>query len=41
MFAILETGGKQYKIAEGDILEVELLPAELVELTSGPHKILR
>lgn len=31
MFAILETGGKQYKIAEGDILEVELLPAELVK----------
>ncbi|MCP4155731.1 MAG: 50S ribosomal protein L21 [bacterium] len=25
MFAILETGSKQYKVAEGDILEVELL----------------
>lgn len=25
MFAILETGGKQYKVAEGDILDVELL----------------
>jgi large subunit ribosomal protein L21 len=31
MFAILETGGKQYKVAEGDILEVELLPAEFVK----------
>jgi len=31
MFAILETGGKQYKVAEGDILEVELLPEELVK----------
>ena len=31
MFAILETGGKQYKVAEGDILEIELLPAELVK----------
>jgi len=31
MFAILETGGKQYKIAEGDILEVELLPEELMK----------
>ncbi|MBU4404216.1 MAG: 50S ribosomal protein L21 [Candidatus Aminicenantes bacterium] len=31
MFAILETGGKQYKIAEGDILEVELLPEEFVK----------
>jgi large subunit ribosomal protein L21 len=25
MFAILETGRKQYKVAEGDVLEVELL----------------
>ncbi len=25
MFAILETGGKQYQVAEGDVLEVELL----------------
>lgn len=25
MFAILETGGKQYKVEEGDILDVELL----------------
>jgi len=31
MFAIIETGGKQYKVAEGDILEVELLPAELIK----------
>ena len=31
MFAILETGGKQYKVAEGDILEVERLPEELVK----------
>ena len=31
MFAILETGGKQYKVAEGDILEVELLPEKLVK----------
>ncbi|MBN2346951.1 MAG: 50S ribosomal protein L21 [Candidatus Aminicenantes bacterium] len=35
MFAILETGGKQYKVAEGDILEVELLPAELVKKNSA------
>ena len=35
MFAILETGGKQYKIAEGDILEVELLPEELVKKNSA------
>lgn len=28
MYAIIETGGKQYKVAEGDILRVELLKAE-------------
>lgn len=30
MFAILETGSKQYKVAEGDILEVELLNKEKI-----------
>jgi len=25
MFAILETGGKQYKVEEGDVIEVELI----------------
>lgn len=30
MFAILETGGKQYKVEEGAILEVELLDKKLV-----------
>ncbi|MGE0386723.1 MAG: 50S ribosomal protein L21 [Gammaproteobacteria bacterium] len=28
MFAVIRTGGKQYKVAEGDVLEVELLPQE-------------
>ena len=27
MYAINETGGKQYKVEEGDILKVEKLPA--------------
>lgn len=27
MFAIIETGGKQYKVAEGDLLQVEKLAA--------------
>ncbi|HHY03905.1 MAG TPA: 50S ribosomal protein L21 [Thermoanaerobacterales bacterium] len=27
MYAIIETGGKQYKVEEGDILKVEKLPA--------------
>ena len=28
MYAILETGGKQYRVAEGDIIVVEKLPGE-------------
>ena len=28
MHAIIETGGKQYKVAEGDTLFIEKLPAE-------------
>lgn len=28
MYAIIETGGKQYKVAEGSILRVEKLPVE-------------
>ncbi len=28
MFAVVKTGGKQYKVAEGDIIQVEKLPAE-------------
>ena len=28
MFAILETGGKQYKVRPGDTLQVEKLPGE-------------
>ena len=28
MFAIIESGGKQYKVAEGDIINVELLKGE-------------
>ena len=28
MYAILETGGKQYRVAEGDVIVVEKLPGE-------------
>ena len=28
MYAIMETGGKQYKVAVGDMVNVELLPVE-------------
>lgn len=30
-FAVIETGGKQYKVAVGDVLDVELLGGELSE----------
>ena len=29
MYAIIQTGGKQYKVAKGDKIQVELLPADL------------
>ncbi len=28
MYAIVETGGKQYRVSEGDTLKVEKIPAE-------------
>ena len=28
MFAIIETGGKQYKVSEGDVIRVELLDVD-------------
>lgn len=30
MYAILETGSKQYKVEEGDVLEVELIQKEKI-----------
>jgi large subunit ribosomal protein L21 len=29
MYAIIETGGKQYRVEEGSVLNVELLPSEV------------
>lgn len=28
MFAVVKTGGKQYKVAQGDVIQVEKLPAD-------------
>jgi large subunit ribosomal protein L21 len=33
MYAVIETGGKQFKVEEGQRLDVERLPADEVELT--------
>lgn len=49
MYALVETGGKQYKVAEGDVLKVELLDGEpgqeisldkVLMLNAGDDKIL-
>ena len=29
MYAIIETGGKQYRVSEGDVINVELLAADV------------
>ena len=29
MFAVIKTGGKQYKVAENDVLAIEKLPSEV------------
>lgn len=31
MVAVVETGGKQYRVREGDVIQVERLPAEVGE----------
>ena len=34
MYAVIETGGKQYTVKEGDVLEVELLTADTKAITN-------
>lgn len=31
MYAVIKTGGKQYKVASGDVLKIEKLPAKQVK----------
>jgi large subunit ribosomal protein L21 len=40
MYAIVKTGGKQYKVAEGDVLEVEKLPAAAGDEVALPAVLL-
>ncbi len=40
MFAIVKTGGKQYRVAEGDVLRVEKLAAEAGETVELPVLLL-
>ncbi len=34
MYAVIETGGKQYRVAEGDVVRVEKLEAEIGDTVS-------
>jgi large subunit ribosomal protein L21 len=40
MYAIVKTGGKQYKVAEGDVITVEKLDAEAGAAVSLPAVLL-
>ena len=41
MYAIIATGGKQYKVSEGDVIKVEKLDAEVGESgMSAAYKVL-
>lgn len=37
MYAIVKTGGKQYKVAEGDIIDIERLDAEEGQTVKFPE----
>ena len=37
MYAIIETGGKQYRVEKGDIIDVELLSAQVGEKVEFNH----
>ena len=38
MYAIVKTGGKQYKVAEGDVIEVGGEPGDAVTLSAGASR---
>ena len=40
MYAVIQTGGKQYRVAEGDVVRVELLEKELKEAFSFDRVLL-
>ena len=40
MYAIVKTGGKQYKVAEGDVIEVEKLAGEPGDAVTFPALLL-
>ena len=40
MYAIIATGGKQYKVSEGDVIKVEKLDAEVGAKITFDHVLL-
>lgn len=40
MYAIIETGGKQYKVAKGDVIDIELIEAAPEAKTIDINKVL-
>jgi large subunit ribosomal protein L21 len=40
MYAVIQTGGKQYKVKKGDAVQVELLPLEMGATTHFPEVLL-
>ncbi len=40
MFAVIQSGGKQYRVSQGDVLQLELLKAEPGEVISLPVMML-
>ena len=40
MYAVISTGGKQYKVAEGEIIKLEKLSAEVGEIIEFPVLLL-
>lgn len=36
MFAVIKTGGKQYRVSQGDVLDVELVGAEAGQVVELP-----
>ncbi|MGD8369217.1 MAG: 50S ribosomal protein L21 [Desulfobacterales bacterium] len=40
MYAVVSTGGKQYKVSEGDVLRVEKIPGEVGEEVSFDRVLL-
>lgn len=40
MYAVIKTGGKQYRVKEGDVLKVEQLPAEVGHQIDFPEVLM-